>query len=209
MMSDPPSSTDRRLLGYVVLPTELCAAVALLTLHCDLQWWSTTLQFGGALIASLGLGWSYLRASGIWERRWPGIKAWLWRIFRSAVAPQVVGAIGATMGLFGFQAMGRVTYNLDHALSVEEQIVQLEGFINRVIAQEITPIREDILKLKDAVKEARSLAESKAEEVLIKTRAEIAALALRLDRTQTVDIRWAIVGLFISAIGTGLQYWTL
>jgi hypothetical protein len=178
-----------------------------LTYQQDLQWWSTTLQFGGALIASLGLGWSYLRASGIWERRWPGIRAWLLRIFRIGSGPQMVGAMGAGMGLIGFQAMGRVTYNLDHTLSVEEQITQLEGFINRVIAQEITPIREDIVKLKDSVKEARSLAESKAEEVLIKTRAEIAALALRLDRTQTLDIRWAIVGLFISAIGTGLQYW--
>jgi hypothetical protein len=38
-------------------------------------------------------------------------------------------------------------------------------------------------------------------------RAEIAKLALKLDQTQAVDIRWAIGGLFISAIGTALQYW--
>jgi hypothetical protein len=206
-MGDPPTPADRWGIG-LVLSALTCAAVVVLTYQQDLQWWSTTLQFGGALIASLGLGWSYLRASGIWERRWPSIRAWLWRIFRIDSGPQVVGAMGAGMGVFGFHAMGRVTYNLDHTRSVEEQIAQLEGFINRVIVQEITPIREDIVKLKDSVKEARTLAESKAREVLIKTRAEIAALALRLDRTQALDIRWAIVGLFISAIGTSLQYGT-
>jgi uncharacterized protein YdcH (DUF465 family) len=208
MMGDPPSSTDRRLLGYVVLPTELCAAVALLTLHCDLKWWSTTLQFGGALIASGGLGWSYLRVTRFWERKWPGIRAWLWRIFLHDSGPVVVGAMGATLVLVGFQASGKVTSNLDRSLTLEEQIAQLEGFINRVIDQEITPINNEIVKLKDAVKEARSLAETKADEALSRARAEIARLAWQLDQTQTIDIRWAIGGLFISAIGVFFQYWT-
>lgn len=43
--------------------------------------------------------------------------------------------------------------------------------------------------------------------MLSHTRAEIAELALHLDRTQALDLRWAIGGLFVSAIGTLLQYW--
>ncbi|GAT04904.1 uncharacterized protein RMCFA_5015 [Mycolicibacterium fortuitum subsp. acetamidolyticum] len=194
---------------WVVLVAQMGAAVLVLGPDIDLKWWSTTLQFSGALIASVGLGWSYLRATRFWQRRWPGIRARMMRILFGMPRPQniVVGPMGATMGLFGFHAVAKVGYNLDRAKSMEEQITQLEHFINRLMNEEIAPINNEIAKLKNGLKEARELAESKAQEVLTTTRAEIGRLAMQLDRTQAFDIRWAIVGLFIAAVGTFLQYW--
>ena len=66
---------------------------------------------------------------------------------------------------------------------------------------------KDINDLKSGVKEARSLAKSEAENALATAREGIADLHRDPDRTQTLDLRVAIGGLFISAIGTFLQYW--
>lgn len=89
----------------------------------------------------------------------------------------------------------------------EEQFKALEDVIDRLIALDIPPIMKDINDLKSGVKEARSLAKSEAENALAKAREGIADLHRDLDRTQTLDLRVAIGGLFISAIGTFLQYW--
>ncbi|SKX76466.1 Uncharacterised protein [Mycobacteroides abscessus subsp. bolletii] len=92
--------------------------------------------------------------------------------------------------------------------SLENRLAELEDRLKRLLNKELPPILRDVRKLKDQVAEARSLAEAEAEKALSAARAEIAALAAKLDRTQTLDIRAAALGLSISAIGTLLQYWT-
>lgn len=197
------------LLG-VALVTQACVAVVVLGLNLDLKWWSTTLQFGGALLASVGLLWSYLRATRFRELEWPKIRAKINRILWGVPRPQniIVGAIGAALQTIGMHGVGTVTLHLDRAQSIEDQISQLEHMIDRLQKVDLPRIDREIVKLKDGINEAKALAESKADEVRNLMRAEMLRLSMQLDRSQAFDIRWAIAGLFISAIGTFLQYWT-
>ncbi|NOQ58287.1 hypothetical protein [Mycolicibacterium fortuitum] len=200
----------RHILVGVVLVAQGCAAVVVLGLNLDLKWWSTTLQFGGALLASVGLGWSYFRATRFRELKWPKVKAIINRILWGMPRPQhiVLSPTAAALGVGTFTALVKVGYSLDRARPVEEQIAQLGHFINRLLTEEIAPINNEIATLNHGLNEARALVESKAEEVLNVMRAEMHRLSMQLDRTQAFDIRWAIGGLFISAVGTFLQYWT-
>jgi hypothetical protein len=83
----------------------------------------------------------------------------------------------------------------------------LEQRIKRLLDEDLPPILKDVDDLRAEVAAARSQAESEAEKAFSAARAEILELAAGLDRTQTLDLRWAVLGLFISAIGTFLQYW--
>jgi hypothetical protein len=52
-----------------------------------------------------------------------------------------------------------------------------------------------------------TLAESSAQKALADIETKIEKLTAELNKIQALDLRWAIGGLFISAIGTFLGYW--
>ncbi|CPU34125.1 Uncharacterised protein [Mycobacteroides abscessus] len=111
--------------------------------------------------------------------------------------------VGTKLRLRGF------TPNVDtREASLENRLADLENRLKRLLNKELPPILRDVRNLKEQVAEARSLVEAEAEKALSAARGDIAALAAKLDRTQTLDIRVAALGLSISAIGTLLQYWT-
>jgi hypothetical protein len=174
------------------------------------QWWSTTLQFVGAVVTAGGLAWAWLRASRFRERTWPRIVDALRRIYyKVRGAPVISGSMnttlqpmGATMGLVGHAPRVRIRNG-----SVEERVKVLEQVVDRLIGEDIPPILRDVDDLKSGVEAARALAKTEAANALTKARNAIAELEGELDRTQTLDLRWAIGGLVISAIGTFLQYW--
>lgn len=144
MLADAPSRTDRSLLLYFVLPVEFCAAVAVL-LHwvdwesvwraTDLAWWATTLQFVGALIASGGLLYAYRRAS--------------------RPTPVVVRPGTAHLYLFGGSAFGVAPFRLDRTASPEDQLAQLEDFVNGLLVERFTSISRRIGKLEHEVKRGK------------------------------------------------------
>ncbi|SKN87746.1 Uncharacterised protein [Mycobacteroides abscessus subsp. bolletii] len=155
--------------------------------------------------------WTYLRATHFWEVKWPGVREVLLTIAfgqgrkRSEVTGTMnvtVRPVSASIGLEGFTPLVEVR----HA-TPEERIKNLEERLNKLLNTDLPPVRRDVKKLKNEIEKVRSLAKSEAEKALADARAEIAKLAKDLDRTQTLDLRWAALGVFISGIGTALQYW--
>jgi sarcosine oxidase gamma subunit len=59
----------------------------------------------------------------------------------------------------------------------------------------------------EAADAARSLAESSTRQAFANAKVEIEGLAAQLDKGQALDLRWTIIGLFISAGGAWLSYW--
>jgi hypothetical protein len=62
-------------------------------------------------------------------------------------------------------------------------------------------------ELRHELKVARTLGESSAQKALADIETKIEKLTAELNKIQALDLRWAIGGLFISAIGTFLGYW--
>jgi hypothetical protein len=54
---------------------------------------------------------------------------------------------------------------------------------------------------------ARSVAESSTKQAFANAKVEIERLAAQLDKGQALDLRWKIIGLFVSAGGMWLSYW--
>jgi hypothetical protein len=54
---------------------------------------------------------------------------------------------------------------------------------------------------------ARSVAESSTKQAFANAKVEIERLAAQLDKGQALDLRWTIIGLFVSAGGMWLSYW--
>jgi hypothetical protein len=83
----------------------------------------------------------------------------------------------------------RRTYERDH----------LEGWF--------IPIRTDLHDLRREIESVRATAQSAAAEALANIEEKVTKRTAELNANQTLDLRWAIIGLFISAFGTWLQYW--
>ncbi|OBF65977.1 hypothetical protein A5753_07520 [Mycobacterium sp. 852002-51971_SCH5477799-a] len=175
-----------------------------------LQWLSITLQFVGALVTVGGLTWAWLRATRFRERSWPRIVDALRQVYyRVRGAPVVTGTSHVTlqpmstaMGMRGLAPRVRLRDG-----SVEQRLNVLEQVVDRLIDEDIPPILWDVDELRDGVEVARALAKSEAANSIAEARHAIADLQKNLDRTQTLDLRWAIGGLVVSAVGTFLQYW--
>jgi hypothetical protein len=176
-----------------------------------MDWWATTLQFVGTVIAAGGLLWAYARATRLRDEKWPRFRDRLLKLWYALgrKRSEITGTIGSTfrptsanLGMRGFPPLVRI-----RSASPEERLNVLEERVKRLLDQDLPPILKDIDDLKAEVAAARSLAESEAEQALAAARTEIAALEADLDRTQTLDLRWAVLGLSISGIGTFLQYW--
>lgn len=174
--------------------------------------WATSLQFSGAIVAVGGLMWAYARATRFRDEKWPQIREVLLTIaFGLGRKPsESTGTMNTTLTPMGvnlrLQTFAPIVTIRE--ASLENRLKALEDRLKQLLDKELPPILKDVRKLKDQVAEARLLAESEAEKALSAARVEIDALAAKLDRTQTLDIRVAALGLFISAIGTFLQYWT-
>ncbi|WP_235625652.1 hypothetical protein [Mycobacteroides abscessus] len=159
-----------------------------------------------------GLMCAYARASRFRDEKWPQIREVLLTIAfgTGRKRPEPTGAMNTTLeppaANLRLQTFAPIVSVRE--ASLENRLADLENRLKRLLNKELPPILKDVRKLKDQVAEARLLAESEAEKALSAARVEIAALAAKLDRTQTLDIRWAARGLLISAIGTFLQYWT-
>ena len=208
------------MLLYFVLSVEFCAAVALPAASARMggrlarPWtgcrWSVqhSQTLGRIWHRSGGLLWAYARAARFREEKWPRILDQVRKLSYAlrGGGPVITGTwkrrrlqpleccsrVAEGAGTFSL-----VTRNLNASRTRVQR--QLEDVIDRLIAQDIPPIMKDINDLKSGVKESRSLAKSEAENALAKAREGIADLHRDLDRTQTLDLRAAIGGLFISA----------
>jgi hypothetical protein len=94
---------------------------------------------------------------------------------------------------------------LDRALPIDGQLEQLAVAI-RNLESWFVPIRHDLHDLRREIESVRTMAQSSAAIALANIEDKVKKLTVELNANQTLDVRWAIVGLFISALGTGLQY---
>jgi hypothetical protein len=62
-------------------------------------------------------------------------------------------------------------------------------------------------KLKTDVDRAHAAATQQSTEAYSKAKAEIDRLRRELEQTQVLDLRWAIFGIYMIAIGIALSYW--
>lgn len=156
--------------------------------------WATSLQFSGAVVAVVGLMWAYARATRFWDEKWPQIRERLLTIaFGSGrKRPESTGAMNTTLKPVGTNLRLRgFTPNVDtREASLENRLADLENRLKRLLNKELPPILRDVRNLKEQVAEARSLVEAEAEKALSAARGDIAALAAKLDRTQTPTSAW-------------------
>jgi hypothetical protein len=62
-------------------------------------------------------------------------------------------------------------------------------------------------EIKADIEQANSAATEKTNEAYNQAKAEIDKFRTELDRSQALDLRWAIFGLYIASIGVALSYW--
>jgi len=174
-----------------------------------IKWWATTTQLTGALMAFGGLSYAYLRATygldiwGLLERWW----AWWLRLWGKSTG-FILTPTGALVGVGTLFADVVVGFRLDRTLRVEDQLAQVEKYINEeLLLLRFPAIDKEIRQLRRDLEEARKLAEAAARQALADAEAKIEQLAARLDRSQVLDLRWAAGGLLITAVGTFLSYW--
>jgi hypothetical protein len=178
---------------------------ALIVEISDVKWWATTLQLVGVIVAIGGLLYAYLRATQFWDRRFPPIKAWWWRLW--GVRKDVTVHVDAATTIFA-KATGDVELSYRfHTVTVDDRLDELVGFVNNLLLAKIVPVRNRVGELRHEIDLVRAVAESADKEVFADALAEIKSLTAQLDRQQVLDLRWAAGGLFITAIGLVLSYW--
>jgi len=96
---------------------------------------------------------------------------------------------------------------LDRSLPVEEQLAQVERYINETLAQEFKSVGVIMGRVRDELQQAKAESEKAIADAEAKAQKAIDDLTKRLDATQALDLSWAIGGLFITAVGVFLSYW--
>ena len=97
-------------------------------------------------------------------------------------------------------ALGNV-FRLDRDLKVEEQLEQLADKVRELDAKFPTLRKELLTLLSQRIEEIRTALSEGDERVLDRVKAEIEALGDHLDMVQVIDLKWAIRGLGVTAIG--------
>jgi hypothetical protein len=175
--------------------------------------WATIVQFVGAVVTFGGLGAAYMRArygltvKALAQRAWAFIRRQWAKLLRRP-QDQIIKPGGAHSTVqFGTAAVGQVGFNLDTSLTVQEQLERLAQFVNHR-SREAAQMESMIVALRQEVTKAHQHASDLASKTFAHIETQIQQLTDRLDKTQVLDLRWAIVGLAISAFGIALSYGT-
>ena len=179
--------------------------------------WATTLQLVGGAVAFLGFSSAYVRARyGLtlraWIWRWvPRFGRWakrMWDKLRrkhrnssiNVAAPVITAQMGAP-----HITMYPSPLALDETLPLEQRVAQIAEYANRLQA-EVPKLMDEVHRLDGRIDQAQAGASDLAQETLTHLRDEISELRTHLDWAQVLDLRWAIVGLFITVVGIALSY---
>lgn len=174
--------------------------------------WATIVQMLGAFVTFAGLLVAWLRAKppvrliAFMKRLWQRIARMLGVPRNAEVHPVGINSlsvVGGTPSVF-------VTMNLDHlkTLSPWEQIEHVARFANNLAAQTIPQLETHIVELRDKISDARAHAADLADQTATRMQQQIDRLERELSDKQSLDLKWAIGGLFISFAGTVLSYGT-
>lgn len=199
--------------GVVGVAAALALALALRQVPWetfDRQRWASTVQIVGTMTTAIGLAVAYLRTTRFRERRWRPAVDRMRRIYYElrGGGPIVTGTAAMPLKPMSTSAgrEGPAPFVRVRNASAEERIRALEAIIDRLIGEDIPSIIERIKDMKPEIDAARSLAKSESDKALTEAQKAIKGLARDVDRTQTLDLRWAILGLLITAGGMVLGW---
>jgi hypothetical protein len=205
---------------WLPVPLGLVAiAIALASLIIEIpdrHWWATTLQLVGATVAFGGFSNAYVRAAYgesvwrqllVWAKQFRGLLRRMWARLVGKSIDVVINAppAGASAGMFAptVTVSGRVLLN--PSLPLDEQIAQLVTFVNN-LAERLPELAEEIGRLDGRIDKVSADAAKAAADALSHMKSGIDKLTGRIERSQVLDLRWAIAGLFITVVGIALSY---
>lgn len=168
--------------------------------------WATNVQLLGAVVTFWGLWTAWLRAKHR-ETPWSLVKRVGTRIAERVAGmfgrPRgvVVGVSAASLIGIGSTASAFLTFNIDNSVSTAENLERLADFVNRLSGNTILQLEQQIVTLRDDIKEARAHASDLASKTLTHIEQQIDYLQQELDTKQVLDLKWAIWGLFITVGG--------
>ncbi len=187
--------------GAVVLAVSIVCAVLV-----SWKYTSIATQFVGSLLAFLGLLFAYLRARHRGDTAREQLREFGLRLIgRRRIDRHSVDA-SATATLRAY-AYAEVVLQDRPELPTQEQIDNLAAYIRDHVMGNFKQIFERLDRLKSDVDRAHNAAAEKSAEAYDKAKAELEQLRRELDRTQVLDLRWAIFGIYIATIGVALSYW--
>ncbi|OBJ53722.1 hypothetical protein [Mycobacterium asiaticum] len=164
----------------------------------------TSIQAAGALITFYGLGRAYLRTnSNQTPMQWLrdiAKKAWD-KLSGNKPSPRAHhGSAHATIGWHATVSL-EAMHKVDITLSLQEQIKRLATFVNNR-SREATQTETRVAAIERELGKIRDDARLLEQNMWTQIDSQIKELNSRLDRVQTLDLTWAILGLFISFAGT-------
>ena len=95
-------------------------------------------------------------------------------------------------------------FGLDRTTSTDDQLTQLEAYV-RELRRIIGPLPGQIQQLGTDIESARQYSDTTADRALTEARAEIERFGDRHDDVQAIDLRVAIAGVLITAVGVALS----
>jgi hypothetical protein len=160
---------------------------------------ANVVQLIGAVVTFLGLWYAYTRSAHD-TTPW----AWLWSTVRRSKPRVHTGAAQPSFYSFGtISAEGYAPFTLDTALPIEDQ---LADYAHRLRAL-FSPVFNDIARLDRDIKSAREHAASVASQALTDANQHLEEFKAGQTRAEVLDLRVAIWGLAITAVGLVLAFW--
>jgi hypothetical protein len=179
--------------------------------------WGNSVQLVGTIVAAMGLANAYtnvrygrgLRRQIVFLGKGFGAQvAWWWRLWFGRGSGDVLIAPGtAVLGFGGGKGTAVVTdrFVFDPALPSDQQFAAMAVHLNK-LDDRSNDAAVGLDRLGGRIDAVAADAVTAASQALANARAEIAELSGLLARAQALDLRWAIVGLVIGAVGLALSY---
>ncbi len=167
--------------------------------------WATIVQLIGAIVTAIGLALAWLRAK--YRTNFVGLlkllREWIRRLICGPGSVDVTTE-SAAMTMTGGFAVVYKNYYINKNLTTKENLQKLADLVNEYIPK----VEKDLTALRIEITQVRAHASNLAAETLQHLQDQIAELRRDIDAKQVLDLRWAIVGLVIAAIGIALSYGT-
>ncbi len=207
--ANAPTPVDRWILGGALCVIGVTGVAVLLHWvqwsELGVMWWSTTVQLVGTLLTFSGLLYAWERSRRFWSHRvWPRIRRLIVKPFTQTIL--VGGPARSTAKAYAPYVL-RGMARIQPTDSVEEQLRKINEYIETDLPQWLDAAFDQIKTVSRDLRQARTESKTAALEAEDRARRAIRDLERRLDSTQATDLRVAIVGLLITAIGVFIGYW--
>lgn len=168
--------------------------------------WTLGIQLLGTLVTGYGLAAAYARAAHD-ETVWQAVRSWVRRQWGKPTTQTITGAGGIPseggVGVITI-AGGLITHNVDTSTDLQTQILRLADFTS-ARSREIARAEDKIAELRTDLDHAKIDASKVERTVLTRLGNDVQQLRGELKRVQVLDLKPAIWGLAITALGLALS----